>query len=143
MLGLMQDIRLTTNWIMARAAQYYGDKEVVTRTAKGIDRCTIADVLTEAGRIAGYLDSVGVSSDGRVGTFGWNTARHLALYLAIPGTRRVVHTLNIRYFAEQLIYTVNHAEDEAIFVDRSLLPLFGQYLPSWATSAWSTEPRTS
>jgi fatty-acyl-CoA synthase len=40
-----------------------------------------------------------------------------------------MHTLNIRYFADQLIYTVDHAQDEMIFVDRSLLPLFGQYLP--------------
>jgi fatty-acyl-CoA synthase len=44
-----------------------------------------------------------------------------------------MHTLNIRYFAEQLIYTVDHAEDEAIFVDRSLLPLFGNYLPKLGT----------
>jgi fatty-acyl-CoA synthase len=129
MLGLMQDLPLTTNSIFARAGQYYGGKEIVTRTAKGIDRCTVSDVLGEARRIAGYLDSVGVSADGRVGTFGWNTARHLALYFAIPGTGRVMHTLNIRYFADQLIYTVDHAEDEAIFVDRSLLPLFAQYLP--------------
>jgi fatty-acyl-CoA synthase len=129
MMGLMQDIPLTTNWIFARADQYYGDKEIVTRTATGIDRSTVSDVLGDARRIAGYLDSVGISADGRVGTFGWNTARHLALYFAIPGTGRVMHTINIRYFAEQLIYTVNHAADEAIFVDRSLLPLLGKYLP--------------
>jgi fatty-acyl-CoA synthase len=129
MLGLMQDVPLTTNWIFRRAGQYYGDKEIVTRTVKGIERTTVADVLADARRIAGYLDSVGISADGRVGTFGWNTARHLALYFAIPGTGRVMHTLNIRYFAEQLIYTVDHAADEAIFVDRSLLPVFGKYLP--------------
>jgi fatty-acyl-CoA synthase len=130
MLGLMQDTPLTTNWIFARAAQYYGDKAIVTRTVTGIERRTVNDVLAEARRIAGYLDAAGISADGRVGTFGWNTARHLALYFAIPGTGRVMHTLNIRYFAEQLIYTVNHAQDEAIFVDRSLLPLFEKYLPS-------------
>jgi fatty-acyl-CoA synthase len=129
MMGLMQDIPLTTNWIFARADQYYGDKEIVTRTVTGIERSTVSDVLGDARRIAGYLDSVGISADGRVGTFGWNTARHLALYFAIPGTGRVMHTINIRYFAEQLIYTVNHAADEAIFVDRSLLPLLGKYLP--------------
>jgi fatty-acyl-CoA synthase len=127
--GLMQDFPLTTNWIFARAEQYYGDKDIVTRTTKGIERGTVSDVVAEARRIAGYLDSVGISAGGRVGTFGWNTARHLALYFAIPGTGRIMHTLNIRYFAEQLIYTVDHAQDEAIFVDRSLLPLFGQYLP--------------
>jgi fatty-acyl-CoA synthase len=129
MLGLMQDVPLTTNWIFARAGQYYGDKEIVTRTVNDIERCTVSDVLGEARRIAGYLDSIGISADGRVGTFGWNTARHLALYFAIPGTGRVMHTLNIRYFADQLIYTVDHAADEAIFVDRSLLGLFAQYLP--------------
>jgi fatty-acyl-CoA synthase len=131
--GLMQDFPLTINWIYSRAAQYYGGKHIVTRTAKGIERSTYADVLRDARRVAGYLDSVGVSPDGRVGTFGWNSARHLALYLGIPGSGRVMHTLNIRYFPEQLIYTVNHAEDEVIFVDRSLLPLFAKYLPSLGT----------
>jgi fatty-acyl-CoA synthase len=129
MFGLMQDFPLTTNWIFGRAEQYYGRKEIVTRTATGLRRCTVADVLAEARRIAGYLDSVGISADGRVGTFGWNTAHHLALYFAIPGTGRVMHTLNIRYFADQVVYTVDHAQDEAVFVDRSLLPLFARYLP--------------
>ncbi|WP_375491235.1 long-chain fatty acid--CoA ligase [uncultured Jatrophihabitans sp.] len=129
MLGLMQDLPLTVNWIAARAGQYYADKEIVTRTANGIERATMRDVLTDAGRIGAYLDSVGVSADGRVGTFGWNTARHLALYVGIPCTGRVMHTINIRYFADQLIYTVDHAQDEVVFVDRSLLPQFAQYLP--------------
>src|SRR3954464_7801200 len=131
--GLMQDFPLTINWIYSRAAQYYGGKQIVTRTAKGIERSTYADVLRDARRVAGYLDSVGVSPDGRVGTFGWHSARHLALYLGIPGSGRVMHTLNIRYFPEQLIYTVNHAEDEVVFVDRSLLPLFGKYLSQLET----------
>jgi fatty-acyl-CoA synthase len=131
--GLMQDFPLTTNWIYARAERYYGHKEIVTRTVTGIERRTVAEVLREARRIAGFLDTAGISAGGRVGTFGWNTARHLALYFAIPGTGRVMHTLNIRYFAEQLIYTVDHAEDEAVFVDRSLLPVFAQYLPRLTT----------
>ena len=63
--------------------------------------------------------------DGRVGSFAWNTARHLALYFAIPGTGRVLHTINIRYFPEQVLYSIEHAEDEVVFVDRSLLRLFG------------------
>ena len=125
----MQDTPLTTNWIFARAQQYFRDKPVVTRTVTGLERASMGDVLTDAQRIAGWLDAVGVSSEGRVGTFAWNTARHLSLYFAIPGSGRVMHTINIRYFADQLVYTVNHAEDEAVFVDRSLLPLFLQHLP--------------
>jgi fatty-acyl-CoA synthase len=129
MLGLMQDVPLTTTSILDRARRYWGGKDVVTRTATGIERATVADVVDEAGRLASALDELGLTPDARVGTFAWNTARHLALYFAIPGTGRVMHTLNIRYFPEQLVYTVKHAEDEAIFVDRSLLPLFGKVFP--------------
>ena len=133
MLGLMQDTPLTTNWIFARAQQYFRDKPIVTRTVTGIERTTLGDTLDDAQRVAGWLDEVGVSPEGRVGTFAWNTARHLALYFAIPGSGRVMHTINIRYFADQLAYTVNHAEDEAVFVDRSLLPLLLQHLPRLET----------
>ncbi len=129
MLGLMGDIALTTNWILDRGATYFGTKPIVTRTASGLQRSTYAEVADEARRIASVLDDLGVSPDGRVGTFGWNTAHHLALYLAIPSTGRVMHTINIRYFADQLTYTVEHAEDEVIFVDRSLLPLLARLLP--------------
>ena len=63
-------------------------------------------------------------------TFGWNTARHLELYFAAPCTGRVLHTLNIRLFPEQLTYIVNHAEDEVIFVDRSLVALLWPLVPT-------------
>src|SRR5664279_1079399 len=131
--GLMQDTPLTTNWIFDRGGQYFSSKTVVTNTMKGLHRCTFADIRDDSRRIASALETIGVSADGRVGTFAWNSARHLALYFAIPGTGRVMHTLNIRYFADQLIYTVNHAEDEVVFVDRSLLTLFGKYLSELKT----------
>ena len=41
----------------------------------------------------------------------------------MPCTNRVLHTLNIRLFADQIVYIANHAEDEVIFVDRSLIAL--------------------
>ncbi len=66
-------------------------------------------------------------------TFAWNTARHLELYFAAPCSNRVLHTLNIRLFPEQLTYIVNHAEDEVIFVDRSLAPLLWPLLPTFDT----------
>ena len=64
-------------------------------------------------------------------TFAWNTARHLELYLAAPCTGRVLHTLNIRLFPEQLTYIVNHADDQVIFVDRSLLALLAPLLKTF------------
>jgi fatty-acyl-CoA synthase len=131
--GLMQEGALTIESILRRGERYFATRTVATKTASGIERITFADLASRTRKVAGVLKSLGVSEDARVGTFGWNTANHVAMYFGIPCTGRVLHTLNIRLFPEQLIYTVDHAEDEAIFVDRSLLPLFSQYLPKLRT----------
>ncbi len=97
-----------------------------------------ADHLWRLGRRgpAGSAASSMISAsraDGRVATFAWNSARHLELYFAAPCTGRVLHTLNIRLFADQLVYIVNHAEDEVVFVDRSLLPLLWPHIDECKT----------
>src|SRR3954447_9077666 len=109
MQGLMQDVPLTTNWILARGEQYYGSKTVTTRTATGLDRMTFGEMALATRKLAGALDSLGLAADTRIGTFAWNTARHLQLYFAIPGTGRILHTGNLRYAPEQFVYTANHA----------------------------------
>jgi len=123
MQGLMQDVPLTLPHLFGRAETLFFDKELVTATATGIERTTYGPWAERTRRLGGVLDDLGVSEDGRVATFAWNTARHLELYFGVPCTGRVLHTLNIRLFAEQLVYIVNHAEDEVIFVDRSLIAL--------------------
>ncbi|MEV1292199.1 long-chain fatty acid--CoA ligase [Pseudonocardia sp. NPDC049635] len=129
MLGLMQDRPLTLPHVFHRAEQYFGHKELVTATPAGTtEAITIADWAVRVRRLATVLDTLGISPDGRVGTFCWNTARHLELYLAVPCTGRVLHTLNLRLFPEQLVYVANHAGDEVVFVERSLLGLFWQHV---------------
>ena len=66
-----------------------------------------------------------------MGTFAWNNQRHFELYMAVPCIGAVLHTLNIRLFAEQLTYIVNHAEDQVIFVDDSLVPLLEPLAPTF------------
>ncbi|MHA6792914.1 long-chain fatty acid--CoA ligase [Pseudonocardia bannensis] len=121
--GLMQQRPLSLPHVFHRAEQLFGHKSIVTATAGGEVSTTIAEWAHRVRRLATALDSLGVSDDGRVATFCWNTGRHLELYMAAPCTGRVLHTLNIRLFPEQLVYIANHAEDEVVFVDRSLLPL--------------------
>jgi fatty-acyl-CoA synthase len=120
--GLMQNEPLTLCTAFARNERLFGAKALVTATATGVERTTYKEWADRTRRAGGVLDLLGLSPDARVGTFGWNTARHLELYFAAPCTGRVLHTLNIRLFAEQLVYIANHAEDEVVFCDRSLLP---------------------
>lgn len=127
----MQDTPLTISHLFDRAERYHGHKQVVTATASGRERIGYAEWALRTRRLAGVLDALGVSNDGRVGTFAWNSQRHLELYFAAPCSGRVLHTLNIRLFPEQLTYIVNHADDEVIFVDRSLLALLAPLLPTF------------
>src|SRR5918994_419391 len=115
MQGLMQDYPLTLPHFFERAERLFPAKGVATATPNGIERTTYGDWAARTRRLGGALDVLGVSADGRVGSFAWNTARHLELYYAVPCTGRVLHTLNIRLSADQLVYVADHAEDEAIF----------------------------
>ncbi|MHB1488551.1 MAG: long-chain fatty acid--CoA ligase, partial [Acidimicrobiales bacterium] len=101
--------------------------------AAGPERMTYATWAERSRRLAGALDVLGVSADGRVGTFGWNTARHLEAYFAVPCSGRVLHTLNIRLFSDQLTYIVNHAEDEVVLVDQSLIAQFWPLMETFKT----------
>jgi fatty-acyl-CoA synthase len=139
MQGLMQEPPLTLSMIFRRAEALFSDKELVTagpRAAGGRipkQRTTYGEWAARTRRLAGAMDLLGIAPDARVGTFAWNSARHLELYFAAPCSGRVLHTLNIRLFADQLTYIVNHAEDEAIFVDRSLLGVLGPFLEGFDT----------
>ncbi|MFA5775113.1 MAG: long-chain fatty acid--CoA ligase [Ilumatobacteraceae bacterium] len=133
MKGLMQETPLTLVHLFERAEKYHRDKSIVTATATGRDRTTYGEWAARTRQLGGVLNKLGISSDGRVATFAWNTARHLELYFAAPCSGRVLHTLNIRLFPEQLTYIANHAEDEVIFVDRSLFALLAPLLPTFTT----------
>jgi fatty-acyl-CoA synthase len=133
MKGLMQDRPLVLPHFFSRAEQLFPEKEVVTNTADGLVRTDYGRWAERTRRLGGVLDDLAIGDDGRVGTFAWNTARHLELYFAAPCTGRVLHTLNIRLFAEQLTYIANHAEDEVIFVDSSLIAILWPLLDTMKT----------
>ena len=56
-----------------------------------------------------------------MGTFAWNSHRHLEVYFAAPLMGMVLHTVNIRLSPQDITYIINHAEDQVLIVDASLL----------------------
>ncbi len=38
----------------------------------------------------------------------------------------VLHTVNVRLSADQILYTINHAEDDVILINNKFLPLLQQ-----------------
>lgn len=121
--GLMMNYQLTLTHAFRRAERFFARKEIVTQTTDEPHRYTYGEWSKRTQQLAHALHEAGVGDGERVATFGWNTYRHLELYYAIPCMGAVLHTLNIRLFADQLVYIVNEAADKIIFVDGDLVPV--------------------
>jgi fatty-acyl-CoA synthase len=120
MSGLMMRTPLLVRSIADRAGLLFAEREVVSVTENGVERSTYGEIVKRARALASALCELGIRRGDRVATFGWNSMRHLELYLAVPSMGAVLHTLNIRLFEEDLRYIVSHAEDRIIFLDASL-----------------------
>jgi fatty-acyl-CoA synthase len=126
--GLMMDYPLTLPALFTRAGRFFAATELVTRRPdKTIHRTTYREFTLRTQRLCNALVRLGVKPGERVATLGWNTARHLEAYFAIPLTGAVLHTLNPRLSPQDLAYIVNHAEDQVILVDDVLLPVLERF----------------
>ncbi len=120
----MMDVPLTIQNILWRIERLFYDKPLATYDEAGEPhRSNYGELVRNVNRLASALAKAGVKEGDRIGTFAWNTQRHLECYFAIPCMGAVLHTLNVRLFADQLEYIINHAEDKVIFCDRSVLPI--------------------
>jgi fatty-acyl-CoA synthase len=124
MLGLMQDWPLLCHKIIDHAARQHGAREIVSRTVEGpIARTTYAELRARSLKVAQRLERDGFKRGERIATMAWNGARHLEAWFGIMGMGGVYHTLNPRLFPEQIVWIMNHAEDQALFVDLTFMPL--------------------
>ncbi len=128
MLSTMQDAPLLVSGILRHGQLVYGDSRVITIVGPAGESVegSFSEVAARSEQLAKALGHLGVGDGDRVGTFLWNNQTHLEAYLGIPGLGAVLHTLNLRLFPEQLAYVINHAEDQVIIVDASLVPLLAR-----------------
>ena len=121
---MSDDFPLLLSTLYDRSVRAFPGQAISSVEADGsVYRATYRETDVRTRKLATAFDALGLDRDAVIGSFGWNTHRHHELYWATANTGRVLHTLNIRLFADQLIYVVNHAEDKAVFVDVDLLPL--------------------
>ncbi|MDA2806559.1 long-chain fatty acid--CoA ligase [Nocardiopsis suaedae] len=133
MRSTMQDVPLSIGDLVRYGTTVHGDAEVVTWTGGEPYSATYREVGRRAAQLAHALRELGITGDQRVATFQWNNQEHLEAYLAVPAMGAVLHTLNIRLHPSQLAYIADHAEDEVVIVDASLVPLFAPLLPKLST----------
>ena len=125
--GLMQQHSLMISSIIEFAERWYPNVEVVSRTTEGpIHRYTYRDMGLRARRVANALHKLGVKPGDRIGTLAWNGYRHMELYFGVSGSQAVLHTVNPRLFAEQMVYVINHGGAKILFIDLTFVSLLEQ-----------------
>ncbi len=86
-------------------------------------RLTYKDMRDRVGRLATALTSLGVKPGATVAVMDWDSHRYLECFFAVPMLGAVLHTVNVRLSPEQILYTINHAEDDVILVNSEFLPV--------------------
>ena len=99
---------------------YSPDQEIIYRDQT---RYTYKTFGQRVKQLAAMLTRMGVKPGDTVAVMDWDSTRYLECFFAVPMMGAVLHTINIRLTPEQLIYTINHAEDDIILVNEDFVPL--------------------
>ena len=125
---MMDDYPLSLTAIVERAELLTPGRKVVYRRPDGsVHRTTIGECAKRARRLASAIADLGIQSGDRVGTLMWNQPEHLEAYYGVPLMGAVVHTLNPRLHPDELGFIASDAEDRAIMVDETLLPVLDSF----------------
>jgi len=117
------DYPLLIKNILLNPCAYNPNQEIVFRDSV---RITYSQMRDRVARLASALQEMGVKPGDTVAVMDWDSHRYLECYFAIPMIGAVIHMINIRLSAEQLIYTITQAEDKVIIVHPDFLPILEQ-----------------
>lgn len=131
MLGQMMQMPLTIGSLIDHSARFHSAGEIVSvETTGGVEHTTWGQVGANARRLASALRKLGLEEGARCGTIAWNNRRHLEIYFGVSGGGFVCHTINPRMGPEQMVYVINHAEDQVLFIDATFVPAAGKLAPA-------------
>ena len=120
------DFQLLLKHLLEHGVAWAPNQEIVYRDQV---RYTYTDMYGRVLRLAAALQQLGVEKGAKVGVIEWDSHRYLEMYFGIPGVGAVLHTINPRLSPENVVYTMEHAEDEVLIFHEDFLPLVEQVRP--------------
>lgn len=100
------------------------DNEIIY---KDISRYNYREFKKRVQRYANMLRNLGIDGGETIAVMDYDSHRYLESYFAIPMTGNVLHMINWRLSAEQIHYTINHAEDLVIIAHADFLPILEKF----------------
>ncbi|MBI6897130.1 fatty acid--CoA ligase [Pseudomonas putida] len=107
--------------LLMSGSRYEKTREIVYRDQI---RLTYPQLNERIARLANVLTAAGVKAGDTVAVMDWDSHRYLECMFAIPMIGAVVHTINVRLSPEQILYTMNHAEDRFVLVNSDFIGLY-------------------
>ena len=71
--------------------------------------------------LANALRELGIKKGDTIGVMAWDTIRYLEFFFTIPMMGAILHTINIRLSEQQILYTINHADDDILIVHHDFI----------------------
>lgn len=90
---------------------------------------TYAAFAKRVARLGAVFYGLGLGQGAVVAVMDWDSNRYLECFFAVPMLGATLHTVNVRLSPEQILFTINHAEDDAILVHEDFLPILLPLLP--------------
>ncbi|TDT37680.1 fatty-acyl-CoA synthase [Halospina denitrificans] len=109
--------------LLLSGPRYNPDQEIIYANHS---RYTYRDLVDRIHRLAHALTNAGVKPGDTVAVLDWDTPRYLECFFAVPMIGAVLHTVNVRLSPDQVLYTMNHAEDDLVLIHDDFLPLMEQ-----------------
>jgi fatty-acyl-CoA synthase len=106
--------------LLASGPRFAGSQEIIYANKS---RYTYTELQARIGRLANALTNAGVKAGDTVAVMDWDTPRYLECFFAIPMIGAVLHTVNVRLSPDQIVYTMNHAEDDVVLIHDDFLPI--------------------
>ena len=120
--------------LLLSGVRYEASQEIVYRDISRYDYVTFNERIC---RLASALTKAGVKAGDTVAVLDWDSHRYLECMFAVPMIGAVLHTVNVRLSPEQIVYTMNHADDIMVLVNSEFLPLY-QAIESQLTTVTTT-----
>lgn len=107
--------------LLMSGSRYEKTREIVYRDQLRYSYPTLNERIA---RLANVLTEAGVKAGDTVAVMDWDSHRYLECMFAIPMIGAVVHTINVRLSPEQILYTMNHADDRFVLVNSDFVGLY-------------------
>ena len=116
--------------LLLSGARYEKNREIVYRDQL---RYSYAAFIERVARLANVLSEMGVKAGDTVAVMDWDSHRYLECMFAVPMLGAVLHTINVRLSPEQILYTMNHADDRFVLVNSEFASLYNALAPALTT----------